>query len=100
MAGMIAGLAATNAARSINRHGHGEGLPRCPKCGQVIGGDGLSKREEIWIVLCATAIVIVLFWIIVTLIAWMDPYPDKSITLMQVIKNQWHWLFDLLHRVW
>jgi hypothetical protein len=52
------------------------------------------------VILAVLAAVLVILWIIITLVTWVDPYPKSDITLVQVLKDQWEWLKHLLGRVW
>jgi hypothetical protein len=80
----------------------GISAPRCPHCGEVL------PPLKIWKVVVVVGIFLaaIFIWCATwTLMDWIDPYqyrnnrlPDP--TLVQVIRDQFQWLWGLLHRIW
>jgi hypothetical protein len=43
---------------------------------------------------------ILVVYLVLTLLMWSLPHSDMTITLVQVVKNQWHFVKDLAGRIW
>jgi hypothetical protein len=87
-------MAAFIAARLLSS-GSKPDQPRCPRCGHVLQPDAPTGPQ-----LCIVLAVIGVFvWLIITAFSWLGAY-DQSLTLLQVLQDQWHWLVGLTHRIW
>jgi hypothetical protein len=81
--------------------GHEEDVKQvCKHCGYEYSESGYSK----WTVIKWILIIILFLWVLCTAIIWIIGdigYPQKpDPTLVQVIKNEYHWLVNLLHRIY
>jgi hypothetical protein len=78
----------------------GYAAPRCPHCGGELRGweppasHWYDTEWGAWL----TVILLVgsAGWLVVTGCMWMG----GGQTLVEVIREQWRWLMDLLHRIW
>lgn len=60
------------------------------------GGRGDGGGGDDWSVILVIVIFSLLFaYACITGLMWLSPYPEESITLIQVLVKQWHWLTSL-----
>lgn len=48
----------------------------------------------------AVSVIAVLAWMFWTALSWAEPLETGPVTLVQVIKDQFSFVVDLLHRIW
>ncbi len=86
--------------QSMNRSSRQAPPPTCPHCHKVLPKDWTSGWEDLGILAAIVCGLVFIVWATLTFMEWAAPYPDKDITLVQVIVNQWKWLGSLLKRIW
>jgi hypothetical protein len=88
MAGGAAMISMLNTQRMLSSRGGGG------------GGGEFDWKDFLFALVVIVVLLVVGVWFLLTLMQWLDPYPDPNITLAQVLIGQWHWFIHLLHRIW
>jgi uncharacterized paraquat-inducible protein A len=71
---------------------------KCPHCHKVLPTDDEPPLWRFAVLYMGSAILVV--YLVLTLLMWSLPHSDMTITLVQVVKNQWHFVKDLAGRIW
>lgn len=76
--------------------------PSCPHCGKPLPGWGAPSGRFPWgEALIVLSIVAVFILSLITLAGWMmGDLEGHKHTLVEVIRGEWRWFVDLLHRIY
>lgn len=95
MGAMFPSLLAMHAAQEADRN-----RPRCRVCGQYLDQTYPPNVGTLVVAVATLAVVLAgILWVAFTIIAWVDPYPNPNITLVQILKDQWAWVLNCLGRI-